>query len=496
MKRLFDIGLVVGLALGVAQVSLAEPRGTFRQAYEYGAGDKSNLDPISEGRIPQVVEKIMNRLVRPGLDGKPSPDLAVSWSASPDATEWTFKLREGVRFHDGSSFEAADVVYSLERVLDPEADSPTRAAIQMIESVVAVDNMTVKMVLNTPYADMPLQLMDYRLRMLAEGSGETVGQTGLGTGPFKVQSFDADGTTVLVANAEYWEGSPGVAQMEVIAIPDAQARLQALLGGQIDMERGITAQQRVLLEKSDRFQVQEIRTGNWRGLVFRTDVKPFMDKRVRKALRMVADRQELVDLVVGGGGVISCDTPVEPNDQYRADLTCDQDIEGAKALLAEAGFADGLDVDIHVSNLEPTWPTLAAAYQQQAAAAGIRVNIVQTPVDGYWNQVWMKKDAVATRWNERPADQVLNELWLSTAKWNESFFKDAAFDSMLADARRELDFDKRKALYVAAQGYLWENSGVLIPYHVTRYIGLTARVSNLDKVKNDAVRWHLVTVSD
>ena len=296
-----------------------------------------------------------------------------------------------------------------------------------------------------------------------------------------MQSFDADGTTVLVANAEYWEGSPGVAQMEVIAIPDAQARLQALLGGQIDIERGITAQQRVLLEKSDRFQVQEIRTGNWRGFVFRTDVKPFMDKRVRKALRMVADRQELVDLVVGGGGVISCDTPVEPNDQYRADLTCDQDIEGAKALLAEAGFADGLDVDIHVSNLEPTWSTLAAAYQQQAAAAGIRVNIVQTPVDGYWNQVWMKKDAVATRWNERPADQVLNELWLSTAKWNESFFKDAAFDSMLADARRELDFDKRKALYVAAQEYLWENSGVLIPYHVTRYVGLTARVSNLDK---------------
>ena len=171
MKKLVDIGLVIGLTLGVVQVAVAEPRGTFRQAYEYGAGDKSNLDPISEGRIPQVIEKIMNRLVRPGLDGKPSPDLAVSWSASPDATEWTFKLREGVRFHDGSNFEAADVVYSLERVLDPEADSPTRAAIQMIESVVAVDDMTVKMVLNTPYADMPLQLMDYRLRMLAEGSG-------------------------------------------------------------------------------------------------------------------------------------------------------------------------------------------------------------------------------------------------------------------------------------------------------------------------------------
>ena len=108
----------------------------------------------------------------------------------------------------------------------------------------------------------------------------------------------------------------------------------------------------------------------------------------------------------------------------------------------------------------------------------------------------MKKDVAATRWNDRPADQSLHEFWLSTAKWNESFFKDAAFDKILADARRELDFDKRKALYAKAQEYLWENGGTLAPYHVTRYVGLTARVSNLDAVRNDAVRWHLLTVSD
>ncbi len=494
MKNLF--GMTAAVALLAASATLAEPSGTFRQAHEYGFGAQSSLDPISKGRVFQITEKIMNRLVRPGLDGKPSPDLAVSWSSNDDATEWTFNLREGVTFHDGSPFDAADVLYSLNRVLDPDLESPARSAVKMVQAVEMIDDMTVKLTLDTPFADMPLQLMDYRLRMIPDGSGDDIASTGIGTGPFKVETFDAEGTTVLVANTEYWEGEPGVARMEVIGIPDGQARLQALLGGQIDMERGITAQQKVMLDSSDKFAVQEIPTGNWRGLVFRTDVEPYSDPRVRKALRMVADRQALVDLVLGGGGVVACDAPVEPNDQYRAEMTCEQDIEGAKALLADAGYPDGLEVDVHVATLEPTWPTLAVAYQAQAAEAGIRVNVVQTPTDGYWSQVWMQKDIYATRWNERPADQVLHEVYLSTAKWNESYFKDSAFDQMLADARRELDFDKRRDLYVAAQEYLQENGGTLIPYHVTRTVGVGSRVQNLDNVKNDAVRWHLITVEE
>ena len=480
--------------LTTASVAMAEPGGTFRQAYEYGFGALSSLDPISQGRVFQITEKIMNRLVRPGLDGRPTPDLAVSWSTSEDATEWTFKLREGVTFHDGTTFGAEDVIYSLGRVLDPESDSPARSAVKMIDKVEALDPMTVKISLSTPFADMPLQLMDYRLRMIPEGSGDAIATSGIGTGPFKVESFDAEATTVLVANMDYWEGPPGVARMEIIAIPDGQARLQALLGGQLDMERGITAQQRVMLEGSDRFRVQAIPTGNWRGIVFRTDVAPFDDKRVRKAVRLAADRQAMIDLVEGGLGVIACDTPVEPNDQYRADIDCPQDIEKAKTLLAEAGHADGIDLEIKVSTLEPSWPTMAEVYQAQAAAAGIRVKISQVPTDGYWSDVWMKEAVSMTRWNERPADQALHEIYLSGAKWNETFMNEPEFDALLASARRESDFDKRKALYVEAQEFLWENAGTLAPYHVTRVVGVSSRVHNLDEVKNDAVRWHLITV--
>jgi peptide/nickel transport system substrate-binding protein len=487
------LGVASSLAI-MASMAIAEPSGTFRQAHEVGSGAASSLDPISKGRVFQVTEKIMSRLVRPDMEGRPSPDLAVSWSANDDATVWTLKLRSGVTFHDGSTFGAEDVVYSLKRVLDPEMDSPARSAIAMVSTVEATDADTVQLTLTSPFADLPLLLMDYRLRMIPEGSGDTIATSGIGTGPFMVESFNAEGTTKLVANENYFEGAPGVAAMEIIGIADGQARLQALLGGQIDMERGITAQQRVMLDGSGNFNIQVIPTGNWRGLVFRTDVAPFDDVRVRKALRMAADRQAMLDLVMGGGGVVACDNPVGPTDQYHAELECPQDIEGAKMLLAEAGFPDGIDINLHVATLEPTWPVMAEVYQNQAAEAGIRVNIIQVPSDGYWSEVWMQKDAVTTRWNERPADQVLNEVYLSTAKWNESYYKDAAFDAILSQARSELDFEARRALYVQAQAHLYETAGTLIPYHVTRLVGTTSRVNNLDAVENNSVRWHLVTV--
>ena len=196
-------GLVVSaLAWPVA----AEPSGTFRFAHDVGSGALSSLDPIANGRILTITEKLMSRLVRPGVEGIPQPDLATKWSANEDGTVWTFALREGVTFHDGSTFEAADVVYSLERILDPASDSPAKSVIAMVTDVEALDDMTVQLTLDSTFADLPLQLMDPRLRIVPEGSGDTIGQTGIGTGPFKVEKFDADGVTTLTAFEDYYEG--------------------------------------------------------------------------------------------------------------------------------------------------------------------------------------------------------------------------------------------------------------------------------------------------
>ena len=116
---------------------------------------------------------------------------------------------KGVKFHDGSDFDAADVVYTLEHVRDPEFDSPAASTIGMVDTIEAVDRLTVKMTLKAPYADLALQLMDYRMRMIPEGSADTIGTTGIGTGPFILETLDPEGTTSLKANPDYWEGPPG-----------------------------------------------------------------------------------------------------------------------------------------------------------------------------------------------------------------------------------------------------------------------------------------------
>ena len=490
---------VATAAIAALSITIAHAQsGTFRQIHDLGMGVQ-DLDPASAGRFWNVTEKTMSRLVRPGESGEPEPNLATEWSANDDATEWIFKLREGVKFHDGSDFDAADVVYTLEHVRDPEFDSPAASVIGMVDTIEAVDRLTVRMTLEAPYADLPLQLMDYRIRMIPEGSADTIATTGIGTGPFVLVKLDREGTTVLKANPDYWEGPPGVETIEIIGIADAQARVQALLAGQIDMlgYGDLSGQQLTLFKDNPKFKVYSIRTGDWMGIVFRTDTEPFTDVRVRKALRIATDRQALVELALGpGNGTVTCDHPVWTGDQYRAPFDCPPQVDEAKRLLAEAGYPDGIEVDITTSNIDPAFVPMVEAYQQQVAKVGIKVNIVMAPADGFWSEVWMKEPAFNTRWGQRPADQILNEDYRSGAPWNESYWNRPDFDELLDEARQELDFEKRTALYHRLQKILYEEGGTLIPFHVNQPVVTTARVSGFQPVFTDAVRYHLIKVSD
>ena len=492
MLKVFSATLVsLILSFSIANAS----SGVFKLSHDLGFGKDTNLDAITKGRLFQVVIMTQNRLVRKNLDGVTSPELATEWSANADATEWTFKLRKGIYFHDGSAFDAPDVKYSLERVKDPDIGSPAKKSMSSVTDIEIVDAHTVKMKLNTSFADFPLLLTDYRLRMIPEGSGDTIGQTGIGTGPFMVDKFDPEGTTVLKANPEYWEGAPGVAEVHVIAIPDGEARVQALLTGQIDMNRYVPFSQKRIFDNNPKFNVSVVPTGNWRGMVMRTDTAPFDNPKVRKAVRLAVDRQELVDLVMGGAATVSCDTPVAPSDQYRLKMDCPQNISKAKNLLREAGYPNGISMTIHVSTKEPTWPTIAEVMQQQLAKANIKADIKMTPSKSYWKETWMKKAVAMTRWNERPADSILHEAYHSGAKWNESFYKSSSFDKNLADARGQLDFNKRKAAYQNAQKTLWEETGTMIPYHVSKLVITSSRVKDLDDVEVFSIQWHKLKVN-
>jgi peptide/nickel transport system substrate-binding protein len=201
----------------------------------------------------------------------------------------------------------------------------------------------------------------------------------------------------------------------------------------------------------------------------------------------------MVKLLAGEGhAIVTCDNPVKANDPYRADIDCPQDIEGAKKLLADAGYPDGIEFDLHTSNLEANMVRFAEVYQQQVAKAGIKVNIVMDPADGYWDDVWMKETVVVTSWDERPADQILNEAYRSGSSWNESYFSNPEFDALLDKARAELDFEKSKQAMVDAQRMLFEVGGTMIPFQQNIQFAYAKSVTGITPIIEDQIRWDLV----
>jgi peptide/nickel transport system substrate-binding protein len=484
--------LGVGLSVGVAKAE-----SVLRVAHGLGQGGAENTDPHGTTALYHLTNSMMERLTRTDKTGAPSPYLATSWSIADDGLTMTMELRKGVKFHDGSDFDSADVVYTFKRVLDPEFDSPVLSLLKAVDSVEALGSHTVRFNLNKPDADLPTALTEWKMVMIPEGSGDTIGTSGIGTGPFRLSVLDVEGTSEVVRFDDYWGPRAGLDRIEVIAIPDSEARIQAMLAGQLDYIEALTAQQKPMFVNNPKFKTQVVPTGEWKGIIFLQDRAPFDDPRVRKAVRIAVDRQEMIDLVAGpGGGTIVCDTPVWAGDPLQADIDCPRDIAESKRLLAEAGYPDGIEFDLHTSDKDVHWTTMAEVYQNQVADAGIKVNIVMAPADGYWNDVYQVETVFQTWWWQRSAGPILNLGWRSDSSWNENNYNVPEFDAKLDAAAAESDFDKRKVIYGDLQRMLFEEGGSLIPFHFNLTRAFAASVGGFQPIEEASVRWELVTKSE
>jgi peptide/nickel transport system substrate-binding protein len=456
---------------------------------------KETLDPASPVQYSLAAVMLYDTLVQLAEDGVPAPRLATAWTASEDATEWTFTLRDDVTFHNGQALTSADVAYTFEHILDPKTFSPATATLGLISEIETPDAQTIIFKLSKGHADFPLLLISRLTGIIPADSADTIGNTGIGTGPFKLQTLDVEGTTVLSANDDYWAGKPGLAGIELPALADSESRVLALQSGQVDLVLDVTSAQADLFASDEDFTVLRYPSGKWAALVMRTDTPPFDDVRVRQAIRLAADRQAIIDLVLNGAGTITCDTPVAPNDVYRWETDCPQDIEQAKALLAEAGYADGLDVTLYTSDSSQEQIPLAEVYQQQAAAAGINVTLEIAPSDSFWTDVWSVEPFVTTFWSERPADEILSLAWRSSSTWNESHFQNPDFDQLLDDARIALDFETRRETYRATQQLIYEEGGHLIPFHTDQFHVASAKLSGVPARDFHYIEWHKISKS-
>jgi peptide/nickel transport system substrate-binding protein len=316
----------------------------------------------------------------------------------------------------------------------------------------------------------------------------------MGSGPFKLEKLDVEGVTVLVANDDYWDGPPGVAAIEVFTIADNEAAVQAMRAGQLDFNIDLIVAHVPMFDDADDMVIDQIPTGNWSGFVMRTDIEPFDNLALRQAMHLVVDRQAMVDLALEGAGTVSCDQAVMPGDPYLLEeCLYEQDFEAAKEKLVEAGYPDGFEIDLYTADVCSDWTALTEIFQQAAAEIGITVNIKNVSADGFWSEVWMVEPFVMTCWNERTADQALNEIYRGGGSWNESYWNVPEFDAELDAARAETDFDTRREHYLAAQEMLHLDGGTIIPYYSNIIRASKTCVENIPNIGLYFADWNHIT---
>jgi peptide/nickel transport system substrate-binding protein len=461
-----------------------DTRGILR-ALKGSSSAASNLDPMTnmEGPTKQFVN---GQLTRSDMGATfVVPALAESWESDDTGQVWTFHLRQGVTFHDGSDFTSADALYSIRRVLDPDTGSPIIGKLGIIDeaNLAAPDDYTIVIPLKSVNVEFPSLIADRRLAMIPEGSGDTIAQTGIGSDAFQIVSWNPVGVTVLAAFDDYWEGPPGLAGIELYHISSSAAVAQALLTDQLDYVGigQIRAENFALFEGNDDFTFLVQPSGGWAALVMDTTVAPFDDLRVRQAFKLVQDRQETLEVVYAGQGDIACDTSVWKNDPFYHELDCPRDVERARELLAEAGYPDGLDVVLTMADVYPPFPALAVAFQEQAADAGIRVEIDQVPPDTYYSDVPGQVPFYLDWWGQRRAGPGLLELFSCESGQNFPRWCNEEFDQLLADAGAELDFDTRVELYAQAQILASQEAGWLNPVFFTAIDVFNSRVKGVTR---------------
>ncbi|MGB9095307.1 ABC transporter substrate-binding protein [Erwinia sp.] len=432
----------------------------------------SMLNPQQARVNPEYLlsELLYSGLTRLTQQMKAEADLAESWQASADLTEWTFKLRSGLKFSDGSPLTAKDVVASIQAILDPKNASPGQHNIGPIKSISANGDSSVLIVTEAPYADLPVMLAYPDAKVLpaavASGQLDKLNKEAFGAGPFKLVSFDPERKIVVSRNPHYYDPArPYLDGVEIVVYPDALAEGSALIAGDTDLMLSAQASEFDRLSKASGVLTLRVSSGQFLNINLGCDQKPFNDVRVRQALALCVDRSATVDFVANSYGTPGNDTPINAAYPFYKELPLKTpDYAKAKALLAEAGYPGGLDLTLVASDKPSSRTQLGIALREMVKPAGFRVNVQTMAHSTYLDQVWKKGNFYVGFYNMQPTpDAVFSLLYTSTASWNETRWNNEAFDKAVAAARETNDEAKRGQLYGQAQQLMHDEVPSVIP---------------------------------
>ncbi|MEO8545877.1 MAG: ABC transporter substrate-binding protein [Burkholderiaceae bacterium] len=469
------LALAGGSIMAVAPLSWAQS-GTPKHGGTLTIGadaDPIGLDPttVTAYSSYDFTALLYTGLLRWNAEMKVEPDLATGY-LTPDDTTYIFRLRQGVKFHNGQPFSAEDVKYTFDRILDPATASPNANLFSGIKAVTVVDAHTVKFELKAPSATFLSYMATNPNGCIVPRGVADLKTKPVGTGPFMFVSYEPNQQFVLKANPDYYEEKqPYLATVVFKFFKDQASLASALRSKAIDMTWFKDPKVSAQIVKTTRDLVSAPgKTSRTFPVWMNVKTKPFSDVRVRRALSLASDRKACLQTVLGGSGKVGAMVPesqvggydgVSPMPYYK------HDVAAAKKLLAEAGFPNGIDLgDYIVVAANALDVQCAQVLQQQWAAAGIKVNLKPMETAPLLS-MWLKGEfgllSVALSWSPDP-DAIVSRLTSAHAQGKALGIDDAALDKMVIDARAILDYKQRAAAYQQIQKHIADQAYILQIY--------------------------------
>ncbi|MEM7742425.1 MAG: ABC transporter substrate-binding protein [Pseudomonadota bacterium] len=487
-------GMTVSAATGLWGTSAkAAPQrgGTFRIAQH----DGNNTDQHNPANYVSFADIALAHTYRAYLtminpDQTLGPDVAKEWSATPDAMEWTFVIDENATFHSGPKVQAKDVIASMNHHRGEDSTSAAASLLAGIVDIVDNGDNTVTFKLEAPNADLPWIMPDYHLPILpANDDGSLNWQSMDGCGPYVLKDFEA-GVGAYLERFDSWHGTGAYFDaVEIKIINDPNARQTALITGDVDANSLLENKTLSLLARDPNVEVDNVPSASCITLPMHTNKAPFDNNDVRMALKLAIDREEIIDKIAFGAATMGNDfhhsaaMPFFPDDIPQREYDPDR----AASLWKKAGM-EGQTLSISTADSITTGAVdLLVLYAEQAKKAGIDIQPVREPNDGYWSEVWLKKPWVMSNWGARPTPDVMYTLtYKSGAPWNETYWENDRFNELLTMGKGELDDTRRAEIYREMGMILRDDGGAVIPYFPNFVYG---RRKNVKHVGQLAASW-------
>jgi peptide/nickel transport system substrate-binding protein len=465
------LAMVTGVSLTVAEQLLTEGKSVMAATPKRGGslrfasnlhGPDDQLDPtLFTSTIDYTrARTTYNSLTQIGEGLVAQPDLAESFEPNSNATEWTFKLRKDVTFHDGKKFTADDVIYSMRRHQGEDSKSVIKSVLASISEWKKVGPYEVKAILSSPDADMPILMGLYQSKIVQQG---TTG-AGIGTGPFIQESFQPGVKSVHVRNNNYFRDGPNLDAIEITAITDPVARVNALLAGDMQIITQVDPQAFRQIEGSTTAKLLSVPAALQMGICCLKNSEPGSNDDFVLGMKYIQNRERIVKRILKGKGTVGNDTPISP--AHGADFCSElpqreYDPDKAKFHFKKSGYTSA---ELYMAPVMSGIEDACLLAQANCAKIGFDLQLKKVPTDGYWGAVWMKEPVNVVSWNMRPtANSQLAIQFAPGAAWNDTYWNEERMGKLLEMARSEIDPTKRHQLYCEMQTLVHEGSGMVIP---------------------------------